>query len=290
MIITHKVSQKPLGRQHVAFHSRKLLSGNRGCPMICKSFGGIFMRLSVLLFAVACMVGVNGSDSYACTESASACVGGGIEVKPNFVVSVSYDEKPLTGVVVKIRAATGDDPKTWFAGVTDRVGHVRVSDLPTGEYWISTKLLGISAGEYCFQVRSKAKKPAAKLEFEWGAWAISTQIVAGNLTVYRPNPGVVGGQKFFRQTKKAGAGIPMRLTNIKTDETYQFVSGSDGSFAFPSLPDGTYVLHIGDSEFAEQHGIDESYDVIELSSQSERHFLAFAARPSDCPGLYFSIE
>jgi hypothetical protein len=127
------------------------------------------MKLLVQLLAIACMVGVNSSGSYACTGN--ACIGGGVQVKPNFIVSVSHDEKPLAGVQVNIRAATGDDPKTWFASVTDGSGYVHADGLPPGEYWISRKFLGISAGEYCFQVRPKGQKPTGKLEFEWGGWA-----------------------------------------------------------------------------------------------------------------------
>lgn len=246
------------------------------------------MKRMLLLLTAASSIFLMPQLASACTDS--MCLAGGIEVQTTFVVSVTYNESPLAGVSVQIRSNAQENPKVWFSGKTDKSGLVAVENLRPGEYWISTEFLGVSAGQHCFQVRSRAKKPKSRLDFEWGEWAISTRAVAGSLTVYRPGSGTNLMQRLIHQTRESGAAISMSLIDIENNETYQATTSSDGSFAFPGIPEGTYVLHIGDSGTAQQNALDESYEVIELSSSGNRSYLAFAARPTNCPGLYFRLE
>lgn len=228
------------------------------------------------------------ADAFGCTEA--ACLGGGVEVQSNFVVAITYRDRALAGVKVEVTSGSRQSAKMWSSGRTNGQGLAHITALPAGEYWIATDFLGVSAGEYCFHIPSKPEHAISRLDFDWGEWAIAAKAIAGNLTVYRPGPGANGIQKLLHQTKQTAADIPMTLTNIKTSETYQFTSGSDGSFAFPSALAGTYVLHIGSSESVQQNGIGESYEVVELSTDGNRNYLSFVARPSNCPGLYFSLE
>ena len=216
------------------------------------------MRLLALFLTAALMACVGPRHAYACTDN--FCLGGGVEVKSNFAVSATYREKAMPGVRVQIRVISEKNAEVWFSGTTDGHGLVHINNLPAGEYRVSTDFLGVSAGDRCFQVLTKPRKPKSKLNFEWGDSAISTQAVAGTLTIYKPGSGSFM-ERLKHQTREPGAGIPMELTSIRTMEKYQFTSGSDGSFSFPSLPEDTYVLHIGNSTSVPRDGIDESFDV-----------------------------
>jgi len=172
--------------------------------------------------------------------SAAGCLGNGIEVRPDFVVRITHQDKPLPGVTVEI---TGNGTKNELRSGAD--GRVYVSKLSSGDYWLSAEFLGISAAYTCFHVSPRTSRKARKtLKFEWGDMPIGTRQIAGRLQVSQMGK---GGTLVWNITHKIDAPISnakLTLKSPRNDAEYSTVSDSDGRFAFREIPNGVYVLQI----------------------------------------------
>jgi hypothetical protein len=192
------------------------------------------------LVIVAALVSVATFPRSLVACSAAGCLNNGIEVRPDFVVRITHQDKPLSGVTVEI---IGNGTKNELGSGAD--GRVYVSKLSSGDYWLSAEFLGISAAYTCFHVSPHASRKARKtLKFEWGDMPIGTRQIAGRLQVTQLGK---GGTLIWNVTHKIDAPISNAKLTLKSpsnDAEYSTVSDSDGHFAFREIPNGVYVLQI----------------------------------------------
>jgi hypothetical protein len=178
--------------------------------------------------------------------SMASCLDKGVEMYKHFVVTVAHDGRPLKGVSVRVTTFSEKEPRTVFFGATADGGSVQVQNLPEGEYWINTDLLGISAGSQCFHVaRHASKKVERTFNFEWGDLAPSTSVIAGKLIDSR-QPGTTRSSlwKITHPVAFPISGAILRLQQPLTHTSYSTNSEQNGSFAFVDVPSGIYVLHV----------------------------------------------
>ena len=104
---------------------------------------------------------------------------------------ITYGGRPLPGVAVEVRGFGGEkDNSKLFSTVTALNGKVNVGDLPPGNYWLYTDLLGISAGSQCFHVAPSASRTAKKrIAYEWGDLAPGVGRMTGRLVDSQPSHG-----------------------------------------------------------------------------------------------------
>ncbi len=172
--------------------------------------------------------------------SAAGCPGNGTEVRPDFAVRITHQDKPLSGVTVEI---TGNGTKNELRSGAD--GRIYISKLSPGDYWLSAELLGISAAYTCFHVSPHASKKARKtLKFEWGDSPIGTRQIAGRLQVSQLGKGGTLVWKVRRKIDAPISNAKLTLKSPRSDAEYSTVSDSDGRFAFREIPNGIYVLQI----------------------------------------------
>jgi hypothetical protein len=69
----------------------------------------------------------------------SCPVSGGLEVRRDFVVTVSHDGNPLPGAKVEVTTSSARSLK--FSGATRSDGTLRVVGVPTGDYWLDVEFL-----------------------------------------------------------------------------------------------------------------------------------------------------
>ncbi|MGC1617133.1 MAG: carboxypeptidase regulatory-like domain-containing protein [Candidatus Acidiferrum sp.] len=193
---------------------------------------------ALAIVAALGLVAAFARSSAAC--SVAGCPGDGIEVRPDFVVRITHQDKPLFGVTVEI---SGNGTKNELRTGAD--GKVYISKLPSGDYWLSAELLGISAAYTCFHVSQHASRKARKaLRFEWGESPIGTRQVAGRLQISQLGK---GGTLVWNVTHKIDAPISNAKLTLKSpsnEAEYSTVSDRDGRFAFREIPNGVYVLQI----------------------------------------------
>jgi hypothetical protein len=245
------------------------------------------MKAIAKLAALTVLVtGVSGRV-HAC--STVACLNNGVEMRNDFIVSVTHDEKPLARVRVEIRANTQDEPRVWFRSLTDESGTVSITNLAPGNYWISTDLLGISAGEQCFHVRERPKHPQVRLAYEWGEMAIGVRQIKGVLTGLQPGTGANRIQNSLHGVRVPLPGIGLRLQNPLTGETYSVTSNDMGAFAFESAPAGTYVLHVEGGTKLGDSTLESTDLLINLSPAAKLDALPLITS-NTCGGIYFELE
>jgi Carboxypeptidase regulatory-like domain len=172
--------------------------------------------------------------------SMAGCPGNGIEVRPDFFIRITHQDKPLPGVTVEI---TGNGAKNELRTGAD--GKVSISNLSPGDYWLSAELLGISAAYTCFHVSQHASRRARKtLKFEWGDMPVGTRQIAGTLQIQQLGK---GGTLVWNVTHKVDAPISNAKLTLKSPRggaEYNTESDSAGHFSFREIPNGIYVLQI----------------------------------------------
>jgi hypothetical protein len=175
--------------------------------------------------------------SIAC--SMASCLGNGDEMRPDFVVRITFVGKPLPGVNVQITGTKS------FSATSSIDGTVHVGGLPSGDYWVNTELSGIGAGGQCFHVGNRASRKAKRtLTYEWGNLAPSTRRIVGRIIDPAPGEGTT-----FLQNIRNGVIEPipearLKLQNPLTGDAYTTQSDRDGEFSFGQIPSGTYILHV----------------------------------------------
>lgn len=184
--------------------------------------------ISVLAFPI---------PSLAC--SMAACIGHGDEMRSDFVVRITFADKPLSGVSVQITGSKS------FSFISSADGTVNVGSLPPGDYWLNTNLLGITAGGQCFHVTSHPSRKARQVvRYEWGDLAPGIRRAAGKLIDSQPGQ---SGNALWDLTHRVEAPISeatLNLQNPLTGKVYSTNSNNFGEFSFDQIPNGTYILHV----------------------------------------------
>src|SRR5713101_9173205 len=90
------------------------------------------------------------------------CLDRGVELRRNFVVTVTHQDKRLPGVSVQITGNSDVAGHQSFLELTGADGTAHFASLPPGDYWIKVDLLGIEAGYECFHINSFASRKAKK--------------------------------------------------------------------------------------------------------------------------------
>jgi hypothetical protein len=224
--------------------------------------------------------------------SMAGCIGNGIEVRGNFVVRVKHEGKPLAGVTVHV-AAFGDKEATdHFSTTTGTDGTARVTGLRPGNYWLDVDLLGISAVMECFHVSPHPSwRAKRKLSFDWGDMAPATRRIAGLLIDSQPGHGEGRLMNLLHRINVPISGARMRLEDPLTGKIYSAVSDKNGHFAFGSVPQGIYVLHIDSGTTPREY--DSTDLLIQLSDTATRNSLLLKhseAYLGSCGGTYLELQ
>ena len=220
--------------------------------------------------------------------SMAGCLGHGVEMRQNFVVLVTHAGKPLSGVSVHI---SGNGKQ--FTLFTASEGEVSVADLASGDYWLDVQLLGISAAYQCFHVADRPTRRAKrKLTYDWGDEAPATQRIAGRLIDSQPSKAGSPLWNLLHRVDVPIIGASLKLQDPTTGAIYTGTSDNQGGFAFESIPDGTYVLHI-EGGSAGDRGYDATDQLISLSPQASRNALLLTRRDAgggSCGGTSLELR
>lgn len=215
--------------------------------------------------------------------SIAGCLDNGVELRSNFVVRVTHEDKPLPGVSVQVTA----HGIQVFPAKTEEDGAVHISSLPAGEYWLNAELLGISAGYTCFHVNSHASRKARKkLKFVWGDMPYATRQIAGRLQISE-----LGKEGTLVWRVQHRIDVPIRSASLilrspVNGDSYRTASDSDGHFSFAEIPTGIYVLHIegGSTPSGESFGPDDFVLRLAASAKSKKLVLTPNVGGGSCAG------
>jgi hypothetical protein len=189
------------------------------------------LLLVLPIYSPACSLASCGSD-------------GGTEMRRDFRVRITHRGVPLAGVTVHVSGNPAVE-KTLFSGITGADGTVRVVNLPSGEYWLSADLLGISAAYECFHISSQTSRSAKQLvTYRWGDSAVQTREISGRLIDPMPGENAILLQNIRNGVVDPIVGATLKLQNARTAEVYDVTSDDDGRFSFGPITNGPYVLHV----------------------------------------------
>jgi hypothetical protein len=173
-----------------------------------------------------------------------------VQLRSTFTVEVRHDGHPLLGATVTVTGDSGT--KGNFRGVTGPSGILTVSKLPPGNYSVDAEYLGLSATETaptsssCFKVARFGRKSAInRVVYEWhSTYATAIRAVSGQITESAlgtdPNP----VQRFLHKIEVPIRSARLTLRKVEADGSFDSVADADGTFQFPEVPPGLYVLQI----------------------------------------------
>jgi hypothetical protein len=221
------------------------------------------------------------------------CSGDGVELRRTFVIEITHGGKPLPGVSVKVRGVGGEKNEgVSFAGVTARNGKVNLRELPPGTYWLTTDLLGISAGSQCFHVAASSSRSAKKrIAYEWGDLAPGIRRMAGQLV--DSQPGHVGTplMNLLHPVDVPIVHAKMKLQNPITSAVYSTESDASGHFTFGQIPPGTYVLHVEGGTVTNGRDYDSTDLVVALGDTAKWDTLLLSRRQGgSCGGTQLEFR
>ena len=224
-----------------------------------------------------------------------ACADNGIELRRDFVVKVTHDGKPLSGVTVQVTRTKAEENGTIaFFDMTASDGTVHIANLPAGEYWLDTEFLGFTAGMQCFHIDNRSSRKAKRaVRYGWGELAPSARQIAGKLIDVQPRGGVTFIEKLRSVAAEPIPEASLKLQNALTGTIYHTVSDQEGGFSFPPSPNGTYVLHLdgGTTPGGLHYG---DGDILVRLSDTETEKMLLLKRisgvPGGCGAPYLSLE
>jgi hypothetical protein len=242
---------------------------------------------ALLTFAPLVLALVLPGSSAAC--SLAGCSGNGVELRPNVIVKVTHQDKPLSGVTVLV---TGMGTQV-FLGRTEADGTVRISNVPAGDYWLQAELLGIYAAYTCFHVSPRpSRKAQKKLKFEWGDMPPATQQIAGRLQTRQ-----LGKEGNLVERVRHPVDVPIRnasliLRSPINDAVYRAASDQDGKFTFAEIPPGVYILHVegGATPDGETFGADDQLLRLATSAKSKALVLTPNVGGGSCGGWSLALS
>ena len=226
--------------------------------------------------------------------SVAGCVGNGVEMRRDFAVKVSHDGRPLQGVSVWVTRTTGGETSNVPPLVTASDGLVRVRDLPPGEYWLSTDLLGISAGIQCFQVKAHSTRKARKaLNYDWGDLSPATKLIAGKLITSGPGQGGTPLWNELHRVELPIADAKFKLEDPVSRSAFNTQSDANGHFEFGAVPEGIYVLHVSGGKTVDGHYYDSADLLIRASASAKGRSLVLTQRNAgggSCGGVALEVR
>lgn len=223
---------------------------------------------------IICLLLTPISSAFAC--STTSCIDDGIELARSFDVGVRHDGKPLRGVSVRITPNGVDGGAAVFSGTTSSNGSFRVKNLTPGKYWLTSELLGVSAGSQCFHVEVQPSASArTKISYDWGDLAPATRAVEGRFVYGEPGQRGTRFWNFLHQVDVPVEAAALSLRSPFRTETYSAASDSNGHFSFALVPEGLYVLHIDAGRTSGGHHYESADLLIRLgkSATSAEFFL-----------------
>jgi hypothetical protein len=219
----------------------------------------------------------------------AGCLNDGDEMHPDFMIKVTYDKKPLSGVSFHI---TGNGIEQ-FSGITDDRGTVHVPNLAPGLYWLSGDLLGTDVASACFHVSERlSRKAKNKLTYTWGEDAPQTSRIAGRLMDSQLGKGGTPIWNLIHRTDVPIVDAGLKLQDPITHAVYLATSDQEGRFSFEGLPSGTYVLHV-EGGSAGDRTYDATNQLIRLDDRATRNFMVFKRRDADggsCGGTELDMQ
>ena len=222
------------------------------------------------------------------------CADRGVELRRNFIVTITHQDKPLPGVSVEITGNSEVAGHQSFSGLTGVDGTAHFANLPPGDYWIKADLLGIAAGYECFHVNSSASRKAKKSRrYEWGDEASAVRQAVGRLVDSQPGKGDNALQNLLHRVDVPIVKANMELRQAVTGKVYTTASDANGHFAFDRVPDGTYVLHIDAGTASENRPFDATDLLVRFTNSAKRSTLLLSRREpggGSCGGTSLEIE
>jgi hypothetical protein len=200
------------------------------------------------------------------------CANGGIEVRPDFRVSVVNDKRPLSKVRVRVFSYAANKEVESFSGLTEADGTVKVSGLSAGEYWLEAERLGIHAAYHCFHVSPRPAFSAKRiLKYKWDFYIPrSFRGAAGRVSYTQPGTGGTLLQNITHPASVPIKNARLKLQSPWSEEAFHTVSDEDGAFSFGKIANGIYVLHV-------EGGTGGSYDatdsLIEITTAASARML-----------------
>lgn len=206
--------------------------------------------------------------------SVNMCSNHGIEMRGQFVVRVRHAGKPLAGVTVRITSFSEQKLVERFSGTTGTDGIARVTRLSEGDYWLNVELLGITAQDGCFHVSQHSSRGAkGKVTFDWGDLVPATRRLAGKLIDSQPGAGGTNLANYLHRTDVPIGSARLTLHDPLTRRKYEALSDQNGGFAFDSIPQGVYVLHVDAGEVPGSRDYDSTDQLIRLADGATPNML-----------------
>src|SRR5260370_4001423 len=186
--------------------------------------GAVLTLLTIPVSTVAC--------------SLVGCVDRGVELRSNFIVTVTHEDKPLPGVSVQITGNSDVAGHQSFSELTGADGTAHFASLPPGDYWIKADLLGIESGYECFHINSFASRNAQKTRrYEWGDMAPAIRQAVGRLVDSQPGKGGNPLENLLHRVDVPIAGARLELRQPFMGTVYTTISDANGYFAFDQVPE-----------------------------------------------------
>lgn len=249
------------------------------------------MRGSAVFFA---LVVLSFLPATTLSSSMAGCAGDGAEMRQSFKVRVLHADKPLPGVTVRIaRTGEGGDEK-FFLGTTGSDGSVHITNLPPGNYWIYTDLLGIGAGTNCFHVSSHSTSKALKsLKYEWGDLAPATRSMQG--TVVDLQPGKTGTliERLLHRVEVPIPNARLTLHDPFSGSAVTTLTDETGKFSFAGISKRTYVVHIDSGTAPGGREYDSSDILVALADKARLDTLRLVRREASggsCGGTSIELQ
>jgi len=222
------------------------------------------------------------------------CADRGVELRKNFIVTVTHQDKPLPGVSVQITGNSEVPGHQSFSELTGVDGTAHFASLPPGDHWIEADLLGIEAAYECFHINSFASKKAKKnRRYEWGDMAPAIRQAVGRLVDSQPGNGGNPLENLLHRVDVPIAGARLELRQPFMGTAYATVSDANGHFAFDRVPEGTYVLHIEAGAAPGGRSFDSTDLLIQLNITAKQGALLLARREAgggSCGGTSLEIK
>ena len=222
------------------------------------------------------------------------CSGDGDEMHHSFKVRIVRNGKPLTGTTVRI-ARTGEaGNEKFFLGTTGSDGSVHITNLPPGNYWIYTDLLGISAGTNCFHVSSHSTSKALKsLRYEWGDLAPATRSMQGILVDSQPGKTGTPIERLLHRVEVPIANARLTLHDPFSGSAVTTLTDETGKFSFAGISKGTYVVHIDSGTAPGGREYDSSDILVALADKAKLDALRLVRREAgggSCGGTSLELQ
>ena len=244
------------------------------------------MSRRLTIIGAALLLPLVAARSGAC--SLVGCSNDGIEVRPDFSISITHGKSPLAGVAVEI---TGGGKR--YAYITGTDGKVRVSHIEPGMHWLNAQFLGIGAIYTCFHISSEpSTKAKRQLTYTWGDDAPASQRIAGKLIDSQSGKGGTPLWNIVHPLKVPIVGATLKLQDPMSGAVYTTISDNNGEFAYNGIASGIYVLHVEGGN-AGDAAYDSTDELIELSPEARSNMLKLtrsAAAGGSCGGTILELQ